>query len=118
MHILGLQYESMGSLILFFVVASVIGFILNLAVNIIVGLFYALTVTNLGLEAKMSEATQTAALVMLDTLSSIAAFKMVDACMESVSAGSVSVVTVSILFALLTAFGHEKEKQEKTEEMI
>ena len=39
MKILGMTYDGIGSLILFFVAASVIGYILNLAAGVLIGLF-------------------------------------------------------------------------------
>ena len=110
MKILGMTYDGIGSLILFFVAASVIGYILNLAAGVLIGLFYAGFCTYFRQDTELNPVSGQAVLVFTDILTSVLGFLLVDECMDSVSAGMLPIATVSILFAFATAFLGETQR--------
>lgn len=96
MHLLGLQYDTPKSFILYFIIASLAAYLLNIGFALIYGLLIAST----GVKDKLNRTIWHWSLVVLDTLSSIVGFMVVDDLMPSVSASFLSILVISILFAL------------------
>lgn len=96
MSIFGLQYESMKSFILYFVIAAILQYILN----IVLGILYGIVVNRLGLSDGLNQTSWKWSLVCLDIASSIFSFTLVDHCMQSVSATPISILIVSVISGL------------------
>lgn len=96
MHLLGLQYDTPKSFILYFIIASLAAYLLNIGFALIYGLLIAST----GVKDKLNRTIWHWSLVVLDTLSSIVGFMVVDDLMPSISASFLSILVISILFAL------------------
>lgn len=97
LHLLGLQYASVGQLVLYFLIASVVSYLLNLLFAVLYALFLAVT----GLKDRLNKTCWLWSLVALDALSTFVGFAMIDSYMESVSASLLAVWTLAIVFALL-----------------
>ena len=94
MKLFGFTYQSVGSIILFFVVSSILVFPIELFVKAIPkALFLHFKKTN-ELEAKIM-------FVILDTLLSMVMFSTVDYFMKSVSATPISLFMASFIMSLL-----------------
>lgn len=102
MHLLGLQYDTPKSFILYFIVASVLAYLLNIGFVLMYGMILATT----NLKNKLNQNLWHWSLVLLDTLASMISFSVVDHFMPSVSANFLSILVISILFAL---FDKKKE---------
>ncbi len=96
MHLLGLQYESAKSFMLYFIIASILGYLLNIGFGLIYGLLIATT----DIKNKLNRKIWRWSLVFLDAIASILGFTVVDHLMPSVSASFLSILVISILFAL------------------
>ena len=104
MRIFGFEYESVGDIILFFIITMIVGFPLELLAE---GLPRALV--SLGRAGKNDA---TIFYVILDTLSTAAAMAITDYFMESVTARDLSILVISLLFSL-TSIKDFREKLEK-----
>ena len=104
MRLFGFQYESIGSIILFFIIATIMSFPLNLIAG---GLPKALF--------ELERISKRDALILyltLDTIATSLGLGIVDYYMSSVSATTISIVVISFLLAL-PGKNDFKEKQEK-----
>lgn len=93
MKIFGFQYESLGSIILFFIIATVMSFPLNLIAG-------ALPKALLKLGKINRQATFILYLI-LDTIATSFGLKVVDYYMPTVSATNISIIIISLLFAFM-----------------
>lgn len=93
MKIFGFQYKSIGSIILFFIIATIMSFPLNLIAG-------ALPKALL----KLGKINRQAAFILyliLDTIATSFGLKVVDYYMPTVSATNISIIIISILFAFM-----------------
>ncbi len=93
MKIFGFQYKSIGSIILFFIIATIMSFPLNLIAG-------ALPKALL----KLGKINRQAAFILyliLDTVATSFGLKVVDYYMPTVSATNISIIIISILFAFM-----------------
>ena len=93
MKLLGFQYESVGSVILFFIIATVLSFPCNLISSALPKALYTLK--------RISRQTAQMLYLILDTVSPGLGLKFVDDCISSVSATTLSIVIISFLLAVL-----------------
>lgn len=96
MHLLGLQYDTPKSFILYFIIASLVAYLLNIGFALI----YGLVLTATGLKDKLNRTLWLGSLIFLDALSSIIGFSVVDYFMPSISANFLSILVISIFFSL------------------
>ena len=92
MQLFGFTYESVGNIILFFLIAALISFPLNLIAGALPKALYSLQRTN-----KIN------ALILylaLDTIATSLGLMIVDHYMSSVSASAISIIIISFLLAL------------------
>ena len=94
MKMFGFTYQSVGSIILFFVISGILAFPIELFVKAIPKVLFLHFKKISGLEAKIM-------FVVLDTFLSMAMFSMVDYFMKSVSATPTSLFVVSLVMSLL-----------------
>ena len=94
MKLFGFTYQSVGSIILFFVVSGILGFPIELFVKAIPKVLFSHFKKINELEAKIM-------FVVLDTLLSMVMFSTVDYFMKSVSATPISLFIVSLVMSLL-----------------
>lgn len=93
MKVFGFKYSSVGSIVLFFVIATIISYPLGL----IAGAFpKALLSLN-----KLSKQSARLLYVFLDTFATFWGLKITDYFMPSVSARDISIFVVSLIFALI-----------------
>ena len=92
MRILGFQYESAGSIVLFFTIATVISYPLNLVAGALPKALYELK--------RISKLCALVLYLILDTTATSLGLTAVDNCMSSVSATTISIVIISFLLAL------------------
>lgn len=104
MRIFGFEYESVGDIILFFIITMIVGFPLELLAE---GLPRALV--SLGRAGKNDA---TIFYVILDTLCTAASMAIADQFMDSVTARDLSILVISLLFSL-TSIKDFREKLEK-----
>ena len=93
MKLFGFQYEAVGSVILFFIIATVLSFPCNFISTALPKALYTLK--------KISRQTAQMLYLILDTASTGLGLKFVDDCMSSVSATTLSIVIISFLLAVL-----------------
>ena len=93
MHLLGFEYESVGSFILYFVIASIVSYPMNLIAG-------ALPKALLNLD-RITRKTAVCVYVLLDTITTFFGFYIVDYFMPSISANTVSLIVAALGFALL-----------------
>lgn len=92
MRVFGFQYRSAGSVILFFAIATVISYPINL---------FAETLPKVLLHhGKIPKSTAIPLYLLLDTIATALGLKLVDYFMESVSATDFAIMVVSLLLAL------------------
>ena len=103
MHLFGFSYQSVGKAILFFVIATVISYPINLIAGALPDAFYHLD--------KITRVQAILLFVMLDTGATALGLLCVDYFMESVSATGISIFVVSLLFALIDIPNHRKESR-------
>lgn len=103
MRFLGFQYESAGSIVLFFTIATVISYPLNLVAGALPKALYELK--------RISKLCALVLYLILDTTATSLGLTAVDNCMSSVSATTISIVIISFLLALLGKDDF-KDKQE------
>ena len=92
MKLLGFQYESIGSIILFFIIATIMSFPLNLVAGALPKALYELE--------RLSKPYAFILYLTLDTIATSFGLKIVDYFMSSVSATTISIVVISFLLAL------------------
>lgn len=100
MRVLGFAYESVGSIVLFFLIAAVISCPL--------GLFAAVPKALMRL-GKLKKPTAIMIYIVFDTTITAAALFFVDSFMESVSASSPAILTISFLLSLPEAWEMKQE---------
>ena len=92
MRLLGFEYESVGGLILYFIIASVVSY----PINLIAG---ALPKALLNLD-RITREIAVCMYVLLDTIATFYGFYIVDYFMPSVSANTISLTVLALVFAL------------------
>lgn len=92
MKLFGFQYESIGSIILFFIIATIMSFPLNLIAGALPKALYELK--------RISKLYAFILYLILDTIATSFELKIVDYYMSSVSATTISIVIISFLLAL------------------
>ena len=92
MRLLGFEYESVGGFILYFIIASVVSY----PINLIAG---ALPKALLNLDRITGEIA-VCMYVLLDTIATFYGFYIVDYLMPSVSANTISLIVLALVFAL------------------
>lgn len=100
MKILGFEYYSIGSIILFFIIATFLSYPLNLLAE-------ALPKALLSLD-RLSLQTAKLLYIVLDTFVTFWGLKITDYYMQSVSAKDISILVISLIFALLCMNDVEK----------
>lgn len=103
MRFFGFQYESVGSIVLFFTIATIISYPLNLVAGALPKALYELK--------RISKLCALVLYLILDTTATSLGLTAVDNCMSSVSATTISIVIISFLLALLGKDDF-KDKQE------
>lgn len=93
MKIFGFQYESVGSIILFFIIATIMSFPLNLIASA-----FSKALLKLG---KINWRTAFILYLVLDTVATSFGLKIVDYYMPTVSATNISIIIISLLFAFM-----------------
>lgn len=93
MKIFGFQYESVGSIILFFIIATIMSFPLNLIASA-----FPKALLKLG---KINWRTAFILYLVLDTVATSFELKVVDYYMPTVSATNISIIIISLLFAFM-----------------
>ncbi len=106
MRLLGFAYESTGSFIWYFIVASVVSYPLNLAGE-------ALSETLFNFE-EMPRKMTVGLYVLFDAATTFCGFSLVDYFMTSVSANTFSLLVLALVFALLGAGDAGKKESGKT----
>ena len=92
MKLFGFQYESIGSIILFFIIATIMSFPLNLIAGALPKALYELE--------RISKLDALILYLTFDTIATSFGLKIVDYYMSSVSATTISIVIISFLLAL------------------
>ena len=92
MRLLGFEYESVGGSILYFIIASVVSY----PINLIAG---ALPKALLNLD-RITREIAVCMYVLLDTIATFYGFYIVDYFMPSVSANTISLIVLALVFAL------------------
>lgn len=92
MRLLGFEYENVGGFILYFIIASVVSY----PINLIAG---ALPKALLNLDRITGEIA-VCMYVLLDTIATFYGFYIVDYFMPSVSANTISLIVLALVFAL------------------
>ena len=92
MRMLGFEYESVGGFILYFIIASVVSY----PINLIAG---ALPKALLNLD-RITREIAVCMYVLLDTIATFYGFYIVDYFMPSVSANTISLTVLALVFAL------------------
>ena len=93
MRLLGFEYESVGGFILYFIIASVVSY----PINLIAG---ALPKALLNLD-RITREIAVCMYVLLDTIATFYGFYIVDYFMPSVSANTISLIVLALVFALV-----------------
>lgn len=105
MKLFGFQYESIGSIILFFIIATIMSFPLNLIAGALPKALYELE--------RISKLNALILYLALDTIATSFGLKIVDYYMSSVSATTISIVVISFLLALPGRGDFEDKKENK-----
>ena len=92
MRLLGFEYESVGGFILYFIIASVVSY----PINLIAG---ALPKALLNLD-RITREIAVCMYVLLDSIATFYGFYIVDYFMPSVSANTISLIVLALVFAL------------------
>lgn len=93
MKVFGFEYRSIGSIILFFIIATIISYPLGLIAG-------AFPKALLSLD-KVSIYTAMALYLILDTFATFWGLRITDYCMQTISAEDISIFVISLIFALL-----------------
>ena len=102
MRLLGFEYESVGGFILYFIIASVVSY----PINLIAG---ALPKALLNLD-RITREIAVCMYVLLDTIATFYGFYIVDYFMPSVSANTISLIVLALVFALFGISGIKKKR--------
>ena len=94
MKLFGFTYQSLGSILMFFVISGIIAFPMELFVKTILKVLFSYF-------KKLNEFEAKILFVVLDTVLSMAMFSLVDYFMKSVSTTPVSLFVVSLIMSLL-----------------
>ena len=92
MRLLGFEYESVGGFILYFIIASIVSYPMNLVAG-------AFPKALLNLD-RITREMAVCMYVLLDTITTFFGFYIVDYFMPSVSANTISLIVLSLVFAL------------------
>ena len=92
MRLLGFEYESVGGFILYFIIASIVSYPMNL----VAGAFLKALLNLDRITRKMAVCMY----VLLDTITTFFGFYIVDYFMPSVSANTISLIVLALVFAL------------------
>ena len=92
MRLFGFYYTSVGSVVLFFIIATIISYPLNLLAS-------ALPKALLALE-KINKQSAVIMYLLLDTVATFRGLNIVDYFMQSISATTISIIIVSFVLAL------------------
>ena len=92
MKIFGFEYESIGSIILFFVIATIISYPFSLIAEVL-----PKVVLSFG---KLPKQMAILFYIILDTFATFYGLRVVDYFMQSVSATDISIIIVSLILAL------------------
>ena len=104
MKLFGFTYQSVGSIILFFIISGVLSFPIELFVKAIPKVLFSHFKKITAIEAKVI-------FVILDTLLSMLMMSIVDYFMDSVAATDISLFVVSLVMALLCMNDVTKDKE-------
>ena len=102
MRLLGFEYESVGGFILYFIIASVVSY----PINLIAG---ALPKALLNLD-RITREIAVCMYVLLDTIATFYGFYIVDYFMPSVSANTISLIVLALVFALFGISAIQKKE--------
>lgn len=92
MKLFGFQYKSVGSIVLFFIIATALSFPLNLIAGGLPKVLYEL--------GRISKKAALILYLTLDTVATSFGLEIVDYYMQSISATTISVVVISFILAL------------------
>ena len=92
MRLFGFYYTSVGSIILFFIIATTISYPLNLLAGALPKALFVL--------GKIKKSSAVSMYLFLDTIATFMGLKIVDYFMHSVSATTISVIIISFVLAL------------------
>ena len=92
MRLLGFEYESVGGFILYFIIASIVSYPMNLVSG-------AFPKALLNLD-RITREMAVCMYVLLDTITTFFGFYIVDYFMPSVSANTISLIVLALVFAL------------------
>ena len=104
MKLFGFEYKSVGSVILFFIVAAILSYPLNLIASALPKALLSLNKLSIQ-EAKLLY-------VFLDTFATYWGLRITDYFMPSVSVKDISIVVVALIFALLGMSDIEKRSKD------
>ena len=93
MKIFGFQYKSIGNIVLFFIIATIMSFPLNLIASA-----FPKALLKLG---KINRQTAFIIYLILDTIATSFGLLVVDYYMPTVSATNISIIIISLLFAFM-----------------
>ena len=91
MRLFGFTYESVGSILLFFLIATLISFPLNLVAGALPKALYSLQ--------RINKINALILYLALDTIATSLGLMIVDYYMKSVSASTISIIVISLLLA-------------------
>ena len=92
MRLLGFEYESVGGFILYFIIASIVSYPMNLVAG-------AFPKALLNLD-RITREMAVCMYVLLDTITTFFGFYIVNYFMPSVSANTISLIVLALVFAL------------------
>ena len=92
MRLLGFEYESVGGFILYFIIASIVSYPMNLVAG-------AFPKALLNLD-RIAREMAVCMYVLLDTITTFFGFYIVNYFMPSVSANTISLIVLALVFAL------------------
>ncbi len=101
MKLFGFEYKSIGSIILFFIVATVISYPLSMIASTLPKVLLSF--------GRLSRKTAMILYLVLDTIATAFGLNIVDYFMKAVSATDSSIIVVSILLALFGINGIDKK---------
>lgn len=93
MKMFGFEYRSIGSIILFFIIATIISYPLGLIASAFPKALFSLD--------KVSMSTTIVLYLILDTVATFWGLKITDYCMQTISTENISIFVISLIFALL-----------------
>lgn len=93
MKVFGFEYRSIGSIVLFFIIATISSYPLGLIASTFPKALLSLN--------KVSMPTAIALYLILDTFATFWGLRITDYCMQTISAKDISIFVISLIFALL-----------------